>query len=391
MTADEPDAEPRSRLQPVLRDGTKVRFLELFFDLVFVLAFTQCTTLMIEQPTWEGLGRGLLVLAVLWWAWGAYAWLTSVLDPEEGPARIAMFGAMAAVLVAALAVPGAFGDDGLTFALAYGIVRAAHLALFVLASQDDPALRHQVGTLAVSTVISVALLTGAYFVDGAAQGGLWATAVVIDFVGPALFGARGWKLVPAHFAERHGLIIILALGESIVVLGVGADAGLGAGVIVAAGLGVALASALWWIYFDVVSIITEQRMTQAPEGPERNAMARDSYSYLHFPMAAGIVLVAVGLEITLAHVDDALHAEAAFALLGGVAIYLLAHVGLRLRNARTIGWRRLLMALALLALVPVATQVTSLATLAALNVALWTMVAFETRSYGTARLRLRRG
>jgi low temperature requirement protein LtrA len=389
MTDSGPSTGRRPRLRTERGDAAKVRFLELFFDLVFVLAFTQCTTLMVEQPTWEGIVRGLFVLAVLWWSWAGYAWLTSVLDPEEGAVRVAMFGAMAAVLVVALAVPEAFGDLGLTFALAYGVVRAAHLVLFVLASGDDPGLRHSVATLAGSSAIGIGLLTGASFLDGVPQGALWALAILIDFGGPALFGVAGWKLVPAHFAERHGLIIILALGESIVVLGVGADVGLAADVVAAAVLGVALASALWWLYFDVVAPITERRLTMAAEGRERNALARDSYSYLHFPMAAGIVLVAVGLENTLAHVDEPLHTVPAFALLGGVAIYLLAHVALRLRNAHSINRHRLLLAFVLLALTPVAADLRSLTTLAGVTVVLWVMIALETASYGEARARLR--
>lgn len=381
----------RHRLRAVLRDAAKVRYLELFFDLVFVLGFTQCTALMVAQPTWDGIVRGLFVLAVLWWAWAGYAWLTSVVDPEEGSVRVAMFAAMAALLVVALAVPGAFGQHGLLFAIAYGGVRLGHLALFVLASRDNPELRHSVATLAGSSTIGIGLLAGASFLDGIPQGALWAVAILIDFGGPALFGVAGWRLVPAHFAERHGLIIILSLGESIVVLGVGATVGLGAGVIVAVVLGVALASALWWIYFDVVALATEHRLTEAPEGAVRNALARDSYSYLHYPMAAGIVLAAVGLENTVAHADQPLGTVPAFALLGGVAMYLLAHVALRLRNAHSVNPQRLGLALLLLGLLPVATSVPSLATLAGITVLLWVMVAYETSSYGEARTRVRLG
>lgn len=378
------------RLGAVLRGDTeKVRFLELFFDLVFVLGFTQCTALMVHEPTWAGIVQGLLVLAMLWWAWAGYAWLTSVVDPEEGVVKIAMFAAMGALLVVALAVPEAFGDLGLTFALAYGVVRIGHIALFALASRGTPDLRHSVATLSVSTAIAIGLLTAASFLDGVAQGAVWTVAIVIDFGGPALFGVEGWRLVPAHFAERHGLIIILALGESIVVLGVGATAGLTAGVIVAAVLGVALASALWWLYFDVVARVTERRLTRAATGRERNALARDSYSYLHFPMAAGIVLVAVGLENTLAHVDKPLETVVAFALLGGVALYLLAHVALRLRNAHSVNPQRLVLAILLLALAPLATRPPSLVTLAAVSLVLWLLVAYETRSYGQARDHIR--
>jgi low temperature requirement protein LtrA len=314
-----------------------------------------------------------------------------VIDPEEGATRIAMFAAMAALLVVAMAVPESFGDQGLAFAVAYGAVRLGHIALFALASRETPDLRHSVATLAVSTVIAIGLLTGASFLDGAAQMGLWMVAILIDFGGPAIYGVEGWRLVPAHFAERHGLVIILALGESIVVLGVGATAGLSAGVIAAAVLGVALASGLWWTYFDVVALITEKRLTRTEPGRERNALARDSYSYLHLPMVAGIVLVAVGLENTLAHVDEPLELVPAYALLGGIALYLLAHVGLRLRNAHSLNPQRLGLAILLLATAPLATRPSSLVTLTIVTSVLWVMVAFETRSYGEARDRLRHG
>ncbi len=157
------------RLSAVLREGEQVKPLELFFDLVFVLAITQCTALMSAHPTWSGLAQGVLVLGVLWWAWVGYAWLTSVVDPEEGAVRIAMFAAMAALLIVAICVPAAFGDLGLEFALAYGAVRAAHIALFALASRGDPGLRHSIVGLAASTAIGVGLLAGASFLDGLAQ------------------------------------------------------------------------------------------------------------------------------------------------------------------------------------------------------------------------------
>jgi low temperature requirement protein LtrA len=216
-------------------------------------------------------------------------------------------------------------------------------------------------------------------------------AIVLDWGGPALFGAAGWRLVPAHFAERHNLVIILALGESIVALGVGAQVALSAGVIAAAVLGIALASALWWTYFDVVALVTARRLTLADEGLPRNVLARDSYSFLHYPMVAGIVLAALGLEHTLAHVDDPLDGVHAFALLGGVAIYLLAHVALRLRNAHSLNRQRLLLALLLFAICPLALEIPALATLAGVNVLLWTMIAYEATTYDDRRYRLRHG
>jgi low temperature requirement protein LtrA len=271
----------------VARQDERVTPLELFFDLVFVLAITQCTALMARTSTWEGLVRGLLVLGVLWWSWVGYAWLTSVVDPEEGGVRLAMFAAMAAFLVAALCVPGAFGSEALLFAVAYGAVRAAHIVLFRAASREDPQLRRSVTGLAVSTALSVALLVIAADTGGALQEALWAAALLLDAGGPFVFGADGWRLVPGHFAERHGLIVLIALGESIVAIGVGSDHGVDAGVVGGAVLGIAVAAALWWLYFDVVAIVAARRLIRAKVGREQNAMARDSYSYLHFPMVAG--------------------------------------------------------------------------------------------------------
>jgi len=378
------------RVSAVLREGERVMPLELFFDLVFVLAITQCTALMSDHPTWEGMAQGLLVLGVLWWSWVGYAWLTSVVDPEEGAVRLVIFVAMAALLIVALCVPEAFGDLALTFALAYGVVRVSHIALFVLASRDDPGLRQSVIGLGIGTAIGVGLLVGASFLDGAAQGGLWALALLLDMGEPYLFGSEGWKLVPGHFAERHGLIIIIALGESIVAIGVGAEAGLSLGVGAAAVLGISLAAALWWIYFDVVALVSSRRLMRAAEGRERNEMARDSYSYLHFPMVAGIVLVALGLKKTLGHVDDPLDTVPAFALLGGLAFYLLGHVAFRYRQIQTVNKQRLGLSIVLFALLPLAVEISALAILVVVNALIWAMIVYETISYGENRARVRR-
>src|SRR3954447_4086513 len=237
-----------ARRGPVLREEERVTPLELFFDLVFVLAITQCTALMAHDPTWQGIARGLLVLGVLWWCWVGYAWLTSVVDPEEGLVRIAIFASMAALLVAALAVPHAFNDRGLVFAISYGFARYAQVALLYIAGRENEKLRHSVVTgLSFSTAISITLLLVASQTDGALQGGLWAAALVLDMAGPLFFGVDGWMLVPGHFAERHGLIVLIALGESVVAVGAGANADVSTGVITAAVLGVAIAATLWWM------------------------------------------------------------------------------------------------------------------------------------------------
>jgi low temperature requirement protein LtrA len=372
-----------------MREGEQVTPLELFFDLVFVLALTQCTTLIARTPTWEGMLKGLLVLGMLWWSWCGYAWLTSVVDPEEGAVRLAMFGAMAAFLVCALCVPGAFGAEALLFACAYAAVRAAHIVLFMLASRYDAELRSSVLGLAASTAIAVGLLFVAAFTSGAVQLGLWGLALVLDTGGPYLFGADGWKLVPGHFADRHGAIVIIALGESIVAIGVGAKAVIGASIVVAAVLGVVIAAALWWAYFDVAAIVAGRRLAKAPAGRERNEIARDSYSYLHFPMVAGIALISVGMKLTIEHVDDPLKLVAATALLGGAAMYMLAHVAFRLRNMHSFSWRRMVCALVLLALLPAGAALPALATLAMLAAVLVALIAYEALRYAEVRDRVR--
>ncbi len=377
------------RLTAVRREGDRVTALELFFDLVFVLALTQCTALMAATPTWQGLVQALLVLAVLWWSWGGYAWLTSVVDPEEGAVRIAMFVAMAAFLVAALAVPDAFGDDALTFACAYGIVRVAHIWLFTIASRDDAGLRRSVTGLAGSTAVGVSLLVGASFTDGLAQGALWATALLLDVGAPFLFWSEGWRLMPTHFAERFGLIVIIALGESIVAIGVGANEIVDAGVVAAAVVGVGIAAALWWLYFDVIAWLGERRLAQATPGREQNELARDAYSLIHFPMVAGIVLAAFGLKKTLAHVGDPLESVPAAALVGGIALYLLAHVAFRWRQVRSLSRQRLLAALVTLGLYPVALAAPALATVALALAILVALIVYEVTRFSETRDRVR--
>ncbi|MBS1891599.1 MAG: low temperature requirement protein A [Actinobacteria bacterium] len=376
-------------LNAVHREGERVTPLELFFDLVFVLAITECTSLMAHHPTWAGLGQGLLVLGVLWWAWASYAWLTSVIDPEAGAVRIVFFAAMAAMLIAAISVPEAFGDLALVFALSIGIFRVAHIALFTIASADNPGLRRSTIGLGVSTAIAVTILATASAFDGIPQAALWVLALALDFGGPYVFGEEGWQLVPGHFAERHGLIIIIALGESIVEIGTGAAGHLDFGIGVAAVLGVAVAAALWWVYFDVVALVSARRLAAAEPGQAQNALARDSYTYLHLFLVAGIVLTAFGLEEVLAHTNEHLHWETAVGLCGGPALYLLGLVAFRYRQKGDWNHTKPVCAALLLVLVPVATQIPALATLAIATTLLALLVAREHTSYDERRDELR--
>jgi low temperature requirement protein LtrA len=377
------------RISATLREGESVTALELFFDLVFVLAITQCTQLMADESTWEGLAKGLLVLAVLWWSWIGYAWLTSVVDPEEGSVRLVIFAAMAGLLVASICIPGAFDDSAFIFAVAYAVVRAAHIALFWIASYDDEHLRKSTSGLAVSTALACVVLIGASFLDGALQGAMWALAIVIDMGGPYLFGAAGWKLIPEHFAERHGLIIIIALGESIVAIGAGVTGEITAGIVAASVIGVVLAATMWWAYFDVVALVATRRLASIEDRQERNETARDSYSYLHLPMVAGIVLVALGMKKTIGHVDDPLELVPAAALIGGFCLYLLAHVAFRFRNIHSVNRRRLALGIGLLALIPLAVELPALATLAILTTFACGLIAYEAIRFSEQRDRIR--
>jgi low temperature requirement protein LtrA len=365
--------------------------LELFFDLVFVFAITQVTGFVSADPTWTRLIEGLAILAVLWWAWVSYAWLGNTAASDEGAVRVVLLSAMAAVLICSLAVPHAFGRDGLVFGVAYFMVRVLHLAAYTVVSRSDPQLRGVVARLATTMLPAAGLLVVAGALDGTAQALCWIGALAVDYGGLVARGVEGWRVVAGHFAERHGLIIIIALGESIVAVGVGAEGlDLDAGIIAGALLGVAVAGALWWAYFDVVAIVAERRLRRAPPD-EQVRIARDSYTYLHLPMVAGIVLSAVGVKKTLAGVGDELHDVPAVALCGGVALYFVALSALKRRNIGSFNVPRLVAAAALVALVPVATAVPALLALALVAVVACALIAFEFVHYAGARERIRHG
>ncbi|HEU5057011.1 MAG TPA: low temperature requirement protein A [Kofleriaceae bacterium] len=316
----------------------RVTVLELFFDLVFVFAITQVTSFLAHDLSAAGLGRGMLLVAALWWAWVAYAWLTNTLGGSATAARVTVLVAMAAMLVASLAVPEAFGDHAIHFAVSYAVVRVLHVLLYYLATRGQPGIGGAVIRLAPPLLVGSALLVCAAFASGPARLALWCVGLTIDYAGPALAGARGWRVHATHFVERHGLIIIIALGEAIVSIGVGA-AGLDleTDVLAAALLAMIVAGALWWAYFDSVSLAAEHRLARA-EGDAQAALARDAYSYLHMPMVAGIILVALGLKKSLAHPGDPLAAVPSLALYGGAALYFAAHVAFRRRILGT--WSR---------------------------------------------------
>jgi low temperature requirement protein LtrA len=367
----------------------RVTPLELFFDLVFVFAFTQVTSMLSHDPTWAGLGRGALVLGALWWAWTAYAWLTNTVDADEGAVRAAMLVAMGAMLIASFAVPEAFDDHGVIFGISYAIVRAMHLALYALAGRGEPDLFRAVLRMTPSSVVGSALIIAAGFVDGPVKPGLWLVALAIDYAGVLVGRGSGWRVHPAHFAERHGLIIIIAIGESIVAAGVGA-AGipLSAGVVFAAVLGLAAAAAFWMAYFDFFAI-TAQRVLSQKRGAAQAALARDGYSYLHLPMVGGIILFALAMKETLAHVGEDLDTVHALALCGGSALYLLAYVALRLRVSGRLSRGRFVASIVFTLLIPAATAMPALAALAVVTAVWAALHAYELLWYREARAQIR--
>ena len=370
-------------------DEHRVTPLELFFDLVFVFGITQVTTVLSDDPTWSGLGHGLLILAALWWTWASYAWLTNTVDPGVGAVWGAMLVAMAAMFVGALAVPDAFGRHGVVFGVAFLIVTVMHLGLYALGARGDPDLLAAILRVAPTALAGAALIVAAGFVHGGLRPILWLTALVVGFVGPLFGGVSGWRVQPAHFIERHGLIVIIAIGESLIAIGVGArGTALGTGVIVAAVLGFVVATSFWLAYFDFFPIRAQQLLTDR-SGAQRTALARDAYTYLHLPMVAGIVLFAFAMKTTLADVGNELDTISALGLCGGSALYLSAYVALRVRVTRTLGRGRLVAAIACALLFPVAVVVPALVALA-LVTAVWVALhAYEIIWWREARARTR--
>jgi low temperature requirement protein LtrA len=349
---------------------------ELFFDLVFVFAFTQVTTLLTHDPTFAGIGRGVLVLAALWWPWTAYAWLTNTVDPEDGFVGAALLVALIAMFIGAIAVPGAFGDDGVLFGAAYVVVIAMHLTLYALAGRGDPGLLRAVSRLAPPSLLGAVLILVAGF-SGGARIWLWIAALATTYVGAGIASSEGWRIHPEHLAERYGLVLIIALGEAFVAIGIGVSGiHIGFEEVLAAILGLLVAAAFWLAYFDFFSI-RAQRLLAELRGHDRIAFARDVYAYAHLPMIVGIVLFASAVKHVVGHVGQELDASVASALCGGCALYLLAFVAIRVRIQRRSSSGRLVAALLLFALIPVATVVPALVALALVTVIWLALHAYE--------------
>jgi low temperature requirement protein LtrA len=372
---------------------------ELLFDLVYVFAVTQVTGYMAAEHSAHGVLQGLLLLTLLWGTWSGYTWLGNQARADEGLLRAGMVAAMAAMFVVALTIPEAWHDapGGLNGPLvlvgAYLLVRCVHLTLYAVAASGDPGLRQQVAIAWPPTVAGAALLVAGALLGGWTQTLLFAGALLVEGVGVYLTARHGnWRLHSvAHLTERHGLFIILAIGESVVAVGVGAAAQpSSAPLLVAAILGVAAAVCLWWLYFDVVSLAAEQRLLQA-RGQARVDLAVEAYTCGHFPIVAGIVLAALGVEGVLAHAGERepLGAFYASALFGGVAVYLAGQLRFKRRMHRTLSLPRLVATGVLLAGLPAAVALPPLVGLAGLVLILAALIVVETTRYAQARRNLR--
>jgi low temperature requirement protein LtrA len=392
----------RSWIRPT-DEHSGVTTLELFFDLVFVFAITQVTAFMADDLGWRGALRGLVLLALMWWSWCSYSWLGNQARADEGIVRTAMIGAMAALFLVALAIPEAWGDEGggisapVLLAVCLALVRLGHLAVYVVAAGNDAALRRTVLRTAVPVAAAAVLLVVGAVLGGPVQTVLWAVALLVDYSGVYLLGG-GWRLpAPGHFAERYGLIVIIALGESLIAVGVGAgDLPLTVPTVAGALLGLTVSLALWWLYFDVVAPVAE-RVLHSKQGDERVRLARDSYTYLHFPMVAGIVYLALGLKKVAQYISDTEHhaltdpltGTGLWALYYGVAAYLLAHLAFRKRNIGSINRPRAVAVVVLLVCPLAVASLPALAQLAVLAAVLVVLIAFEVVHYAEARAAVR--
>lgn len=313
--------------------------VELLWDLVFVFAITQVTTLLSRHLSWGGFGKGMLILALVWWAWSAFVWAANAQDDDSRSLRLFLLAATGFIFVCGLSVPEAFGSDAVLFAVSYSLVRFLHLGLYADASRRGNAAWSAIAGFALTVGAGMALLIVGAVVGGSAQVVLWAVALAIDYAGPGWLTRarlRGLQeVVVAHFAERYALFVIICLGESIVAIGFGAGTthqALTAGLVAVVSLGLLTTIGMWWTYFD--------RLVRAAEGALRShrdpvLAASDAYSYLHLVIVAGIIVFAAGIRLLVGHPSITPSAAVRLSVCGGVAGYLTGTVlfGLRLRVA----------------------------------------------------------
>ena len=343
--------------------SARVSTLELFFDLVFVFTITQLTGVLVTGGDAAAIAQVAVMLAVIWWMYDGYAWLTNAIDTDHLRHRLLLIGGMGGFLVVALAVPKAYEGEGLAFGIAYLAVVLLHAGMYVKGTSFSE-VRAILRLVPFNLAAAILVLAGG-IVGGDVQWVLWALAAIVLWMTPWVTSTEGFVIAPAHFVERHGLVIIVALGESIVVIGAGAvGQDLDAGIIIVGLLALALSASLWWMYFSDETAV-ERAMKDAP--PERRArLALNAFGYWHYGLILGIVGVAAGLKKAIGAPDDPLDTVIAVELAAGVALFAACDAGFR----RTLGieqsWVRLAAAGAALATIPVGTQISAIAQLPAL-------------------------
>jgi low temperature requirement protein LtrA len=367
-----PGTRDSLRRDPALEQ--RATTLELFYDLVFVFAVTQVSHLLLDHLSWEGVGQSALVLLVVWWSWNYTTWVTNELDPRSIVVRLLLIALMLASLLMAIAIPEAFGDKALLFATSYVAIQVGrHFFLTFGAAEPGTIERRRAGRILTWFVAAGVLWIAGALADGPTRTVLWLAALALDYAAPLLtfwvpgqprLAPEAWEVGSEHFAERFQLFIIIALGETIVITGATtAELELTTATVVAFGLAFLATAALWWLYFNLVATIAQRRLAQAEN---RTVLARDAYTYLHVVIVAGILLSAVGDELVIAHPTEELPDNELAAVVCGPALYLLAHVALRLRMTGTISGRRLAGALACLAIGAIGTFASALVVAASL-------------------------
>ena len=384
---DELASEPTGVDKPVTKptepdEQHRTTPVELLWDLVFVFAVTEVSSLLARHLTWAWFGRSMLVLALVWWAWSGFVWAANAQTATSGTVRLCLLVSTAVIFVTGLALPDAFGSEGALFAFSYAIVRFLHLGLYADASRQGNASWSAIAGFGVTVVIGMALLIAGSFADGWLRVAMWAAAVAIDYAGPAWLTRerlRGLQHVAvAHFAERYGLFVIICLGESIVAIGVTATGGrehLSAEVVTAVTLALAITIGMWWTYFDRFATTAEERLE---EHDDPVLAAADGYSYLHLLIVAGIITFAVGVRVLVRDVGEPMASAPRLALCGGVALYLLGHAAFRWRLSGSLEYEKVAVAAALLVLDAVTGGLSAWALAAAVAVLLGALCVVET-------------
>ncbi|CAN5419008.1 low temperature requirement protein A [soil metagenome] len=322
--------------------------LELFFDLVYVFAITQLSHLLLSHLSWEGAGQSALVLLVVWWAWQFTTWATNELNPNALAVRLMLIALMFASLLMSIAIPEAFGERSLLFAASYVAIQFGRQTFLTFyAAGPGTRERARASRILIWFGVSGVLWIAGGLADGELKTLLWVIALLIDYGGPLItfkvpglpqVGAEAWDVATGHFAERFGLFVIIALGESIVITGATtSELELDPPTVAAFAFAFAGAAALWWLYFSTVAVLSARALARS----ERTVvMARDTYTYGHAALIAGIVLSAVGDEIVIAHPSEPLATPELLVVVAGPVVYLLTQLLLRLRNSGDISARR---------------------------------------------------